>query len=374
MSFIIDRLILLLLSLYLFYSFSGENGTTELFKEKEIYVSPVVLVLILVIVVSLLSYVDSRKNKGIIVFVYSLAAVLMPSLAILSPVVIYDIYGSRFILQAFIMVLAIVNAGCYYPVKMLMGVVLITGLSCILNYKSTKNERLFTKVKRIRDDGQEKNILLAQRNKSLIEKQDNELYAATLKERNRIARDIHDNVGHMLTRSILQTGALMTIYKEEPLHGQLCAVKDSLDLAMNNIRESVHDLHDESINLKQAVNDVLLPLKENFQYKFVYDMSDHIERQYKYAIIGIVKESVSNIIKYSRNDMVDIILREHPAMLQLIVHDYSNKIEKNVVYDNKSDTGIGLKNMRDRVSALNGNITINTENGYKIVVVLPKEK
>lgn len=374
MSYIIDRLIILFLSLYLLYFFSGENAMAELPKEKEIYISSVVFVLILVIFVSLLSYVDSRKNKGIIVLVYSLAAVFMPSLAILSPVVIYDIYSSRFIPQVFIMVVAIVNAGRYYPVKMLVGVVLITGLSCILNYKSTKNERLFTKVKRIRDDGQEKNILLAQRNKSLIEKQDNELYAATLKERNRIARDIHDNVGHMLTRSILQTGALMTIYREEPLHGQLCAVKDSLDLAMNNIRESVHDLHDESIDLKQAVSDVLLPLKEKFEYKFVYDMSAHVEKRYKYAMIGIVKEAVSNIIKHSKNDMVDIILREHPAMYQLIVHDYSNQAGRNAAYCAETGSGIGLQNMRDRVSALNGNITINTEKGYKIFVVLPKEK
>lgn len=374
MSYIIDRLIILFLSLYLFYFFQGENAASELLKEKEIYVSPVVLVLILVIVVSLLCYVDSRKNKGIIVLVYSLAAVYMPSLAILSPAVIYDIYGGRFILQVLIMVMAIVNAGGYYSVKMLMGVVIITCLSCILNMKTTKNEMLSTKVNRIRDDGQEQNILLAERNKNLIEKQDNELYVATLKERNRIARDIHDNVGHMLTRSILQMGALMTIYKEEPLHGQLYAVKESLDIAMNNIRESVHDLHDESIDLKQAISDVLLPLKEKFEYKFDYDISDSVERQYKYAIIGIVKESVSNIIKYSKNDMVDIILREHPAMYQLIVHDYSNQAGGNATYYAKSDIGIGLQNMRDRVSALNGNITITTEKGYKIFVTLPKEK
>ena len=166
----------------------------------------------------------------------------------------------------------------------------------------------------------------------------------------------------------------MTIYGEEPLHGQLCAVKDSLDLAMNNIRESVHDLHDESIDLKQAVSDVLLPLKEKFEYKFVYDMSAHVEKRYKYAMIGIVKEAVSNIIKHSKNDMVDIILREHPAMYQLIVHDYSNQAGRSPAPRDESDIGIGLQNMHDRVSALNGNITINTENGYKIFVILPKEK
>ena len=57
-----------------------------------------------------------------------------------------------------------------------------------------------------------------------MEKQDYEIYLATLRERNRIAREIHDNVGHMLSRSILQMGALITIHKEEPLHGQLAGV------------------------------------------------------------------------------------------------------------------------------------------------------
>ncbi len=372
MSYIADRLIILFLSLYLFYFFLEENAAAELPEGRENYASLVVFVLVLVVFVSLLCYVDSRKIKGIIVLVYTMAAVFMPSLAVLSPAVIYDIYGSRLILQAIIMAAAVVNSGRYYPVKMLVGIVIVIGLACFLNDKSAKNERLFTKVKKIRDDGQEKNMLLAEKNKSLIEKQDYELYVATLKERNRIARDIHDNVGHMLTRSILQTGALMTIYREEPIHGQLCAVKESLDVAMNNIRESVHDIHDESIDLRQAVSDVLLPLKEKFEYKFDYDMSDRVERQYKYAIIGIIKESVSNIIKHSKNDMVDIILREHPAMYQLIVHDYTNRAGGNAAYHAETDHGIGLENMRDRVSALNGNITINTEKGYKIFVTLPK--
>ncbi|MDE6024137.1 MAG: sensor histidine kinase [Lachnospiraceae bacterium] len=382
MSYIIDRLIILFLSLYLFYFFSGENATAELLKGKEIYVSPVVLVLILVIVVSLLCYVDSRKNKGIIVLVYSLTAVFMPSFAILSPAVIYDIYGSRFILQALIMIMAIVNAGEYYSVKMLVGVVIITCLSCILNDKSTKNEKLFTKVKRIRDDEQEKNILLAERNKSLIEKQNNELYVATLKERNRIAREIHDNVGHMLTRSILQMGALMAVNREEPLHGQLASVKDSLDTAMNNIRESVHDLHDEAIDLKQAVNDAALPLEGKFRYRLEYDISTEVDRKYKYAIISIVKEGVSNIIKHSKNNLVDITLREHPAMYQIIIHDYSEDTvgkqhytEK--IYRNKKgyisgENGIGLQNMRDRVDDFQGNITITTDRGYKVFITLPK--
>lgn len=49
-------------------------------------------------------------------------------------------------------------------------------------------------------------MLMEQMNHQLIEKQNAQIYNATLKERNRIAREIHDNVGHMVTRSILQVG------------------------------------------------------------------------------------------------------------------------------------------------------------------------
>ena len=67
----------------------------------------------------------------------------------------------------------------------------------------------------LRDKITENNLRLAQQNVLLAEAQDNEIHLATLRERNRIAREIHDNVGHMLTRSLLQSGALIIIYKDE---------------------------------------------------------------------------------------------------------------------------------------------------------------
>ena len=62
-------------------------------------------------------------------------------------------------------------------------------------------------LKRTRDDSRERDLLLSQKNKALLEKQDYEIYNATLKERNRIAREIHDNVGHVLSKFILMLGA-----------------------------------------------------------------------------------------------------------------------------------------------------------------------
>lgn len=391
MSYIIDRVIIFFMSVYFFFVIVRPDAGILLMYSPEIYVNDIVIILVVVIVICMISYLESRRAVNIITLIYGVAAVFMPPFVALSPVIIYDIYGKRFFVQAVLMLMAMIKAAEIYSINCIACIAFLSLFACMLNYKSTRNEKLEVNLKRVRDDSKEKNIILEEKNKALIERQDNDLYVATLKERNRIAREIHDNVGHILTRSILQMGALMTIYKEEPLNGQLSLVKESLDTAMNSVRESVHDLHDESIDLKQAVSGVLVSLKDKFEYKLDYDMSKNIERQYKYAIIGIVKEAVSNIIKYSNNDMVDIILREHPAMYQLIIHDYA--ANKNVPADNdngdgdyqgdrykgtKSEydleaaSGIGLRNMRDRVETLNGTITITTGNGFKIFVTLPK--
>ena len=83
-------------------------------------------------------------------------------------------------------------------------------------------------------------------------------------------------------------------------------------------------------------------------------------------------------MKHSDADKVDIILREHPGFYQLVIKDngrnISPKIEAN---DNAqvfliSQKGIGLKNITDRVTALDGNVNISTENGFRIFISVPK--
>ena len=176
----------------------------------------------------------------------------------------------------------------------------------------------------LRDDSAEMSERLRTQNMELIHIRDSEVYTAQLAERNRIARDIHDNVGHMLSRALLQMGALLAIHKEEPIHTELEGVRETLDTAMNNIRSSVHDLHDESIDIGSAMEELSRPLTESgrFRLNLELDAGDDMPREVKYALIGITKECVSNVIKHSDNKQVDINLTEHPSMYQLVVHDY----------------------------------------------------
>ena len=207
-----------------------------------------------------------------------------------------------------------------------------------------------------------------------MEKQDYEIYLATLRERNRIAREIHDNVGHMLSRSILQMGALQTIHKEEPLHGQLVAINDTLSQAMNNIRESVHDLHNESLDLKQALREVTDEFRDKYEIAFTYDMSAAVPRNVKYCFLAITKEALANVVRHSNATRVSLYFCEHPGFYQMLVEDNGTDIKVKEAQIAKAQvSGIGLSNMRERVEALGGTIAFLTDKGFEIRISIPKD-
>ncbi len=248
-------------------------------------------------------------------------------------------------------------------------IVPLIALGWYLSYQTTKSLELQNTLIISRDDSVEHEIILKEKNRQLLENQDDQIYIATLKERNRIAREIHDNVGHMLSRSILQVGAMLAICKDETLQPHLTTLKETLDTAMNSIRNSVHDLHDESVDLKNALENLI----ENFTFCDVQldcEISKHIPKEVKYCFLAITKEALNNTMKHSNATKVTVTVKEHPAFYQLLIED--NGTQKKTESATADTAGIGLSNMKERVENLHGIIHINTENGFRIFVSIQK--
>ena len=134
---------------------------------------------------------------------------------------------------------------------------------------------------------------------------------------------------------------------------------------MNNIRESVHDLYDESIDLHGEMQEVI----EHFDFcaiDFQYDISSNLDRKMKYSILAIQKEALSNIIKHSNATQCRIVFIEHPGLFQLLIEDNGTK------KGSSDHTGIGTQNIKDRVSNLKGTLNISNEKGYRIFISIPK--
>ena len=240
-------------------------------------------------------------------------------------------------------------------------------VAVIIYMRVSKLEETVEKMTSLRDEMTEKNMQLTEQNLKLAAAQDNEVHLATLRERNRIAREIHDNVGHMLTRSLLQSGALLVINKDENLKEPLESLKNTLDNAMTRIRESVHDLHDDSIDLKKIIEESVSAVDDRFAVSLDYDLSENISGGIKLCIAGVVKEGLSNAVKHSNGNTIKIVLREHPAFYQLMLED--NGTDAKI-----GESGIGLKNMEDRANSIGGRITFTaTNNGFCIFMSVPKQ-
>ena len=329
---------------------------------------------------------------GVILYIVAILICLSDiRLIIIIPVIIYDVVCSRNIVGLLISIIVyvtlayqIISDGDISQMNIFyVGILMLISFYLAANTK--KINKLSRKCIELRDDTHIKQEQLAKQNAKLVVARDEQIHSAQLAERNRIAREIHDNVGHMLSRAILQMGALLSIYKEEPLHEQLEGVRETLDGAMNNIRSSVHDLHDESIDVKAQIETMAKPLNEKFKVDLDLDIDENMNRHIKYVIIGVCKEAISNIMKYSVNSNVDIKLIWHPSMYQLVIHDYyqmpdddsGKKVRNNSSGDNalssyiSNSSGMGLEGIRNRVESVDGLVRIMDDDGFKVFVTIP---
>jgi len=245
--------------------------------------------------------------------------------------------------------------------------VFLSALSYLLEYHAYSLEHLTQKYIRSFDATRERNLYLKSKNDALIAKQDYEISLATMHERNRIARDIHDNVGHLLTRSILIAGAIKTMNKDEELLMNIDSLDTTLNKAMTSIRSSVHDLHSIHFNLEEAIQLIL----NDFSFcnvKFTFHASKDIPEEICFNFLAIIKEALTNAAKHSNATQISILLQEHPGLFQLVFEDNGTKLT-NIISD-----GIGLKNMEGRIIQLQGNIHIRRQNGFRIFITIPKKR
>ena len=327
---------------------------------------PVIVLLIAVCTAGLGIAFEGKSKLWLVSLGFTVGCLFCPELVYFLPVMLYDCFKSDYkvfyVLSLFVLFFQKDN----YTILNIILLVLFIVVSYILSGRTEKIKNLEKEMIRFRDTSTELNLALKEKNKNLMEKQDYEVYLATLSERNRIAKEIHDNVGHMLSRSILQVGAISTLNKDESLFEHLDSVKETLNTAMSNIRESVHDLHDDSIDLEMSVREAAKELESICQVDIDYDMSRDVPKKIKYCFISIIKEGISNIIKHSDASRVQIILREHPGLFQLLIEDNGHVSNTSLV------GGIGIDNIKERVNAFNGTVHFNTDNGFRIFVSINK--
>ena len=189
---------------------------------------------------------------------------------------------------------------------------------------------------------------------------------AVAQERNRIARDIHDHVGHVLSRGILQAQALGLRLSEPALKEDMKALQASLTTGMNAIRDSVHNTRQEVVVLDREIKS-LLSAFTFCPVRYTNNSTTDLPLNQKYVVIAIIKEALSNIARHSGASQADITLSELRDSRLLLIHDNGRAAPS-------AQGGMGLFAMEERVKGLGGSIHISREQGFRILITLPKEE
>lgn len=328
----------------------------------------------------------ARRASEAASYAYIIAAVFVPSFVPFAPLAFYDIAqhvrrehawpalgaGAIFVCA----LVAYAHAGAL-PTRALLLTAILSVAATLLSLRTAQLEREQERMRRTRDRLQERALALEARNRDLADRQDYEVELATLAERARIAREIHDNVGHQLTRASLQTEALRVVHANEPgVAADFADIKHTVDEALQLVRTSVHALNDNAANLSVQLERIVEDARSDGGPQIELEvLAEHAPANVANCFAAILREALSNTMRHARAQNVTVRCMEHPSFYQLIVTDDG---EGRIRAGGRGVAeGMGLGSMRERVEALGGTFTAGPRAGapgWRVFATVPKQQ
>lgn len=239
-------------------------------------------------------------------------------------------------------------------------------LTLYLSKSTDRLEKTLKESRNVRDTLKEDALYLKKYNEQLKVDREKNIHIAILTERNRIAREIHDSIGHAISSSILQVKALkVTSDKNE--EESLNLLQNTLNNGMDEVRKSLHDLRNESLDLRSKIEGLIDEIP-SLEVEFSYHMEEDLNYELKFDILSIVKEGLTNTLKHSNATKLQISLLSQPKFYSIIIKDNGDTVP---LFENK---GIGLDSMKETANKYKGLFNYKFENGFKIHVTLMKGK
>ena len=328
----------------------------------------------------------ARRASEAASYAYIIAAVFVPSFVPFAPLAFYDIaqhvrrehaWPALGVAATFVFALVADYRTGMLPARALLLTAILSVAATLLSLRTAQLEREQERMRRIRDELQERALALEARNRDLADRQDYEIELATLAERARIAREIHDNVGHQLTRASLQTEALRVVHANEPgVAADFADVKHTVDEALQLVRTSVHALNDNAANLSVQLERIAEGTRSDGGPQIELEvLAEHAPANVANCFAAILREALSNTIRHARAQNVTVRCMEHPSFYQLIVTDDGTGAAK--TNSRGIAEGMGLGSMRERVEALGGTFTAGPRAGapgWRVFATIPKQQ
>ena len=205
---------------------------------------------------------------------------------------------------------------------------------------------------------------------------------ATLEERNRLAREIHDTLAQGLTGIVVQLGAA-----QRAIAATAEETTEHIDLAQRMAREALAEARRSVWNLRAPMLEqgdltdalqglVSRPLRPETTTSFEQrGTRQQLPPSIESALLRVCQEALVNVAKHAEASHVQVILTYASDTIQLTISDNGRGIDERILARQIEDTGpwggFGLLGMRERITALGGHLELLNNNGVQVIATVP---
>ena len=195
---------------------------------------------------------------------------------------------------------------------------------------------------------------------------------AETRERNRLAREIHDTLGHSLTGIItgIEACIMLMDIAPEATKEQLRAIADVARTGINDVRHSVKALHADALEsmeledaLQKLIDSTIRSTGVKISMRITTDLS-HFNQDEDDVIYRVVQESITNAIRHGKASEIYITIDRRDGDLHIIISD-------NGVGCDSVTEGFGLHHMKERLEMLGGHMEYTGNAGFTIHAMIP---
>jgi len=193
-----------------------------------------------------------------------------------------------------------------------------------------------------------------------------------IKERNRIAHEIHDTVGHTLTTVLIEMEACKRLIDIDSKLSKekLTMAQSQVRKGLNDIRTSVRSMknHQDLIDFPGAIRNIIIETQKHTGVNIEHEihLADEIPSIYKKILIRALQEGLTNGIKHGYSTDFNFLLTQNQEGLIFILKD-------NGCGTDQIHLGFGLQAMKERVDEFQGRFKVSSskDNGFTITIELP---
>jgi len=227
---------------------------------------------------------------------------------------------------------------------------------------------------------QQEKVMHDQRIHELLKEQEigalNAMMEGQEKERQRIAKDLHDRLGSMLSAIKLQFGALenrLSLMQGEQQQ-QYQKVHDLLDHAVGEVRQVSHDMLSGALTefgLRGALTDLrnAIEVKGEFDVELVmFGLEKGLPRAMEIAAFRVLQELVGNCMKHAKASEISMTITRTDTALNIVVTDNGKGFDTD-----KPSSGMGMRSIRERAASMGGTVSVDSRpgKGTTVIVELP---